>query len=212
MATPTDADAAARRRRVSVAGHTGRPTIARAGLDDVDERVRVAALRALGRLDRLDDADLVTALADGAPAVRVAALELAAARGGPPIAVALDDADPTVVESACWACGERPSSDTVVARLAELSRDHDDPLVREAAVAALGAIGDDAGLPAVLAAGHDKPAVRRRAVLALAAFEGPDVDAAWARARLDRDRQVRDAVDELLGPVDDETVSADPGP
>jgi hypothetical protein len=39
-------------------------------------------------------------------------------------------------------------------------------------------------------------------VLALAAFEGPEVDAAWERARTDRDRQVRDAVDELLGPAD----------
>jgi hypothetical protein len=54
----------------------------------------------------------------------------------------------------------------------------------------------------VLEATTDKPAVRRRAVLALAAFEGPEVDAAWERARTDRDRQVRDAVDELLGPAD----------
>jgi HEAT repeat protein len=72
--------------------------------------------------------------------------------------------------------------------------------VREAAVAAIGAIGDELGLPAVLKATTDKPAVRRRAVLALAAFDGPEVDAAWERARSDRDRQVRDAVDELLGP------------
>ena len=55
----------------------------------------------------------------------------------------------------------------------------------------------------MLAATHDKPAVRRRAVIALVSFEGPDVDAAWDRARTDRDRQVRDAVEELLGPADD---------
>ena len=95
---------------------------------------------------------------------------------------------------------QRPSTPTL--RLAQLATEHDDPLVRESAVAAIGALGDELGLPAVLEATTDKPAVRRRAVLALAAFEGPEVDAAWERARTDRDRQVRDAVDELLGPAE----------
>ena len=45
-------------------------------------------------------------------------------------------------------------------------------------MAALGAIGDPAGLAAILAATDDKPAVRRRAVIALAPFEGAEVDAA----------------------------------
>ena len=53
-----------------------------------------------------------------------------------------------------------------------------DALAREPAVAALGELGDPAGLPAMLKACRDKPAVRRRAVLALAAFEGPEVEAA----------------------------------
>ena len=66
----------------------------------------------------------------------------------------------------------------MVGRLAALVHDHGEPLVREAAVAALGAIGDRAGLEAILAATRDKPAVRRRAVLALAPFEGAEVDAA----------------------------------
>ena len=48
-----------------------------------------------------------------------------------------------------------------------------DPLVRESSVAALGAIGDDRGLDAILAATGDKPAIRRRAVLALAPFLDP---------------------------------------
>ena len=68
---------------------------------------------------------------------------------------------------------------------------------REAAVAALGAIGDPAGLPAILAATSDKPAVRRRAVLALAPFDGPEVDAALERALSDRDWQVRQAAEDL---------------
>ena len=70
--------------------------------------------------------------------------------------------------------------------------------MREAAVAALGAIGDARGLPAILAATGDRPAVRRRAVLALAPFEGPEVTAALERARDDRDWQVRDAAELLL--------------
>jgi len=65
-------------------------------------------------------------------------------------------------------------------------------------VAALGALGDPTGLSAVLAATTDKPAVRRRAVLALAAFDGPEVEAALRRALGDRDRQVRQAAEDLL--------------
>ena len=70
------------------------------------------------------------------------------------------------------------------------------------------------GVNGAEAATSDKPAVRRRAVVALAAFEGPAVEAAWARARHDRDREVRDAVDELLGPAEEdaEVSDADPGP
>ena len=48
-------------------------------------------------------------------------------------------------------------------------------------MAALGAIGDERGRAAILAALGDKATVRRRAVLALAPFEGPDVDAALGR-------------------------------
>jgi HEAT repeat protein len=71
--------------------------------------------------------------------------------------------------------------------------------VREAAVAALGAIGDPAGLEAILTATRDKPAVRRRAVLALAPFDGPAVDAALQEALGDRDWQVRQAAEDLSG-------------
>ncbi|MDP9440891.1 MAG: HEAT repeat domain-containing protein, partial [Actinomycetota bacterium] len=76
---------------------------------------------------------------------------------------------------------------------------HPDALCREAAVAALGAIGDPAGVPAILAATTDKPAVRRRAVLALAPFDGPEVEAALQRALTDRDWQVRQAAEDLSG-------------
>ncbi len=71
---------------------------------------------------------------------------------------------------------------------------------REAAIAALGAIGDRAGLPAILAGCRDRPPVRRRAVLALAPFTGPEVDAALAEARDDRDWQVRQGAEDLDDP------------
>jgi len=67
-------------------------------------------------------------------------------------------------------------------------------------VAALGAIGDPAGLPAILAALEDRPAVRRRAVIALAPFEGREVQEALERALGDRDWQVRQAAEDQLRP------------
>lgn len=201
-------DATERRKDAAMAGYRNDIAGATAAVTDDDPGVRIAGLRSLDRLDQLDEATLQGALHDAAAAVRIAALELAATRSDPPIAHLLDDNDPMVVESAAWALGERVTAETaVIDQLVAVAGDHEDPLAREAAVAALGAIGDDRGLPAILAATTDKPAVRRRAVVALAAFEGPEVDAAWQRARGDRDRQVRDAVDELLGPEEpDEPV------
>jgi HEAT repeat protein len=87
-----------------------------------------------------------------------------------------------------------------VAALVRVAQEHGDALAREAAVAALGAIGHRDGLPAILAACGDKPPVRRRAVLALAPFEGELVDAALARALEDTDWQVRQAAEDLTAP------------
>ena len=112
----------------------------------------------------------------------------------------LDDPHDAVVEVAAWACGERrPTEEGAVERLVALVEGHADSLVREAAVAALGAIGDERALPAIVAATSDRATVRRRAVLALAPFEGPEVDAVLQRARSDRDAQVRQAAEDLTG-------------
>jgi HEAT repeat protein len=163
--------------------------------------VRATALTALLRAGGLTAADLATGVGDAAPAVRRRAAEMAVRMpAGDRVSLLplLDDEDATVVEVAAWASGElSPPEPGAVARLSQLARDHDDALVREAAVAALGAIGDDAALPAVLAAMDDKATVRRRAVIALLAFEGPDVEAAIARARDDRDWQVRQVAQDL---------------
>jgi HEAT repeat protein len=199
----TDADEPARRRAAALAGHRGELAVARAALDDASPGVRATAIGALERLGALDVDALDRFLQDPSPVVRRRACEAVAARPGgqpPSLRSALVDGDPTVAEVAAWASGERqPPEPGAVAILAGLATDHDDALVREAAVAALGAIGDEAGLPAILVATTDKATVRRRAVLALAPFEGPEVEAALARALEDRDWQVRQAAEDLSG-------------
>jgi HEAT repeat protein len=171
--------------------------------DDPDARARAAALGALARTapGRADDA-WVSATRDHDAGVRRRAAELGPALR-PAGAVSalttlLDDADVTVVVAAAWAVGELGELDGDTVRALEaVGARHGDALAREAAVAALGALG--AGLDTVLAACGDVPTVRRRAVLALAPFEDPAVDAALARALEDRDWQVRQAAEDLLG-------------
>lgn len=197
-------DSHQRRRAAAVAGHTGDTETVRSLLDDPDAKVRATALGALDRLGELDGARLEQGLRDADATVRRRALALAATRAGdqPPSTVTLlDDPDPVVAETAAWAAGERqPPEDGAASALARIATEHPEHLVREAAVAALGAIGDPVGLPAVLAALGERATLRRRAVLALAAFEGPEVDAALHRALDDRDRQVRQAAEDLVSP------------
>ena len=195
-----------RRRRITAAGHRGDSELARRGLADPDPRVRAAALGALAHLGALHSDDVVNALGDaGSAEVRRRAVDAASSvrgagsRSALPAAVvrALDDPDPLVVVGAAWYLAERRHRAAVV-RLAGVATSHPDPRCREAAVAALGAIGDAAGLPAVLAALDDKATVRRRATVALAGFDDPRVEPALHRVAGDRDWQVRQAVGELL--------------
>ena len=210
------ADVADRRRRAVAAGYRGELGEAAGLLADPDPTVRAAAVGALARLGGLEGRRLEEALADPGPGVRRRACEEVGRGlvrkgedGGEPaaasgetvklLAAALDDDDPAVVEAASWALGEAGApAGWVVPRLAVLAATAT-PLCREAAVAALGAIGDPAGLPAVLAALDDRPAVRRRATVALAAFDGEEAEAGLRRAAGDRDWQVRQAAEDLLG-------------
>jgi HEAT repeat protein len=185
----------------------------RSALADPSPRVRAAAIAAMVRSGpmRVVPAAWRAALRDPDPAVRRRGAELAPAfvarrRGRrddtatTALVACLDDRDVTVVEAAAWALGELGPAvgRDAVETLAGVVRSHPDPLAREAAVAALGAIGDEIALDAILTACHDKPAVRRRAVLALAPFSGPAVDAAIAAALEDRDWQVRQAAEDLI--------------
>jgi HEAT repeat protein len=207
MPPPTDAAgqsaATGRRRAVALAGHSGDEGTAQRGLHDPAPVVRAAALGALARLGKLESGDVSRAMGDEDPLVRARAAEVAIGFGRAVLGLlttALTDGDARVVEAACFALGELGGDASGgVGDLAEVAGGHSDPLCREAAVAALGAIGAPEGLAAILAATTDKPAVRRRAVLALAPFSGSDVDAALERALTDRDWQVRQAAEDLTG-------------
>ena len=174
---------------------------------DPDARVRSAALGAfvLKGPRRPAAAAWEVAARDPDPAVRRRTAELAprlrANTSTRTLLILLDDTEPLVAEAAAFALGEHPrAGPRAVAALGLAATTHDDPLVREAAVAALGSIGDPASLEIVLAACDDKPAVRRRAVLALAAFDGDAVEARLRAALDDRDWQVRQAAEDLLAP------------
>ncbi|MEO6988916.1 MAG: HEAT repeat domain-containing protein [Aquihabitans sp.] len=187
-----------------MAGHRRDVPAIRALTGDEDGGVRATVLGALLRAEALTADDLIAGIADPEPVVRIRAAELVAELEGGGVATDVpllglfDDPEPTVVETAAWASGERqPAEAGVVARLADLATSAEDALIRESAVAALGSRGDPAGLPAILAGTRDKATVRRRAVLALAPFDGPEVDEAYERALVDRDWQVRQAAEDL---------------
>lgn len=172
-------------------------------LTDPSPLVRATALRAAERSGALTQDMLRACGRDASAVVRIAALEVAARHDAPDldtlVVALLEDDDPTVVDAAAWCAGERGrATDGVLARLIAIATDHSDALVRETAVAALGAIGDERGLPAILEATRDRATVRRRAVLALAPFEGDEVVTALEAATTDRDWQVRQAAEDLL--------------
>ncbi len=197
-------------REAVIAGHRGDVESAARLTDHTEPAVRAAALGALDRMGVLETGALVDALTDPHPVMRRRACVLAGRALGtegphPELVDALvsmlsSDPDATVVESGAWALGEGGSNSGqgAVAALASVVRRHADALCREAAVAALGAIGDPAALDVVLVALGDKPAVRRRAVIALAAFDDPRVEVALRRCLDDRDWQVRQAAEDLL--------------
>ncbi len=201
---------AAARCRVIVAGHGGDVAVARHGLIDPDPGVRAAAVSALARIGDLSATQCAQLLGDPVVAVRRAGIEAALKVRGTgsrsalfdAVIHSLDDPDPLVVVAAVWFLAERRVPRAVDALVA-VARTHDDVRCREAAVAALGAIGDPAGLPTVLAALGDKATIRRRATVALAGFDDPRVEPALRQAATDRDWQVRQAADELVENDDD---------
>jgi HEAT repeat protein len=179
----------------------------RANLHAPLARHRVLALRGAVRQSLVISGDWLDALGDPDVSVRrealaqVAYVEIGDDRILESITTLLVDPDPLVVDAAAFALGEHLHT-KAVGQLSDVAMHHDDARCRESAVAALGALGDDRGRVAILAALDDKAPVRRRAIVALSNFEGPDIEAALERASEDRDWQVRAAVDQLSSDED----------
>lgn len=189
--------AVAARRALLEAEAAGDIDAVRAGLHHDDDRVRASAVAIGHRIGAWTPADLTRAVADPSLRVRRAVAEVAATESVVDLAPLLDDDEAVVVEVACWAAGERVDGTRYLDTLVAICASHGDALCREAAVAALGALGDERALPAILVATQDRATVRRRAVLALAPFDTPEVDAALTAALDDRDWQVRQAAEDL---------------
>ena len=157
-------DAYARRLAAVVAGHQGEAAVAEGLLDDDDASVRAAALGALARCGALQADQVRRALGDEAAEVRCRAAELV------PhdvelveLVELLSDPDASVVEVAAAALGKRDWDAGPVGELCRVARSHDDPLCRESAVAALGAIaalqaGPGSGRAAAAATPHEAAA------------------------------------------------------
>ena len=186
---------------VIAAGFSGDSSVALEALHHHDGTVRASALRALARIGTLTAEILAPYIQDSHIETRRTAVELAVPFPSVNVHHCIDDSDVFVAEMAAWCVGERtPASDIEIETLVDRTTSHSEAVVREACAAALGSLGDERGLPAILAACSDKPAVRRRAILALAPFEGEEVDAALQRALEDKDWQVRQNAEDLLNP------------
>ena len=201
--------ASARRRGMVTAGHNGDASTARAGLQRPLGRGSGFGLGCTRTTSFATQRRTRRSVADPSPLLRRRAALIAAGRNdvGEALAVLLDDSNDVVVEVAAFAWGERSEvPEAVLDQLIELVTGHQDSLCREAAVAALGSIGDQRALPAVLSACKDKATVRRRAVLSLAAFDGEEATAALRSLLDDRDLQVRQSAEELLSIEEGEDI------
>jgi HEAT repeat protein len=155
-------------------------------------RLGAAALGPLTRAARSDDDEHVRAEA-------VEALGMVGVDAYDVVVGAVADPSPRVVEAAVTALGEIADLRSVELLVQAVLEDRD-PLIREAAIAALGAIGDERALPTLLdIVRSGRPQLRRRAVVALTAFHGPEVEAAFKAARLDRNPMVREAAEMVIG-------------
>jgi HEAT repeat protein len=152
-------------------------------------------------MGQLTSDDLSAYISDADADVRRTVVELSAQFLDVEIYHLVNDTDLFVAEMTAWALGERTTiTDVEIEMLIQQTTEHAEPVVREACAAALGSLGDERGLQAILSACTDKPAVRRRAILALAAFEGDEVDAALTAALEDKDWQVRQNAEDLINP------------
>lgn len=171
-------------------------------LSDPDPVVRRLAVSACAPrvTERFDEIAALTG--DPDPLVRAEAVEVLSAAGKralPVLDAVRGDPDERVVEALATAYGEIEDRSPVGWLIAS-AEGSESRQVQEAAVAALGAIGDERALPHLLdIVKSGPPQVRRRAVVALTAFDGEDVEAALYAARDDRNPMVREAAEMVVG-------------
>ena len=170
-----------------------------AALVATDPHVRAIALSGLHKCGALTPRHIALAITDPERIVRHHLAQIGAHDERIDLLLLLADSDYAIAETAAWALGERSDvSDSAMQALITSATSHPHALVRESCVAALGSLGDERGLPAILHACSDKAAVRRRAIVSLAPFDGPHVSAALENALADRDWQVRQAAEDLV--------------
>ena len=189
------AGAAHRRRAVALAGHTGDEAVALAvPLADPDPAVRATALGALERLGILADAEVMAALGDPEAGVRRRAAEVAARHPLVSLVGALDD-HPTraVVEVAAWAGGEQAELGALGRASSGLGCARGSPITptRSCARRPSRRSGPSAIRPGSRRSSPPVPTSPPSAAAPSSpsphSGHGPDVDAALARARNDRD-------------------------
>jgi len=153
---------------------SGIPVVAKAATQDSSTMVRVAAVRALDRLNNQGPGgELASAISDPAVDVRMAALEAAVHvhvfTRIDAVVGRLSDNDADVRRRAAEALGNMRATDAVIGLIAITAPDREpDARVRTAAVAALGRIADPSAKEALQAAEGDPNAlVRSMATIAL---------------------------------------------
>ena len=145
---------------------------------------------------------LVALLNDDEASVRAAAAEklgVCGERSLEYLARAQADDAPEVREAVATAYGDL-SNASVIPWLVEVGNDDQDRTVKEAAVAALGAIGSDEAIDPLLEfIAKGPPQVRRRAIAAITVFDDPRIEPAIERAAFDRNPGVREAAEMVVG-------------
>ena len=168
-----------------------------------DPEVRRIAVGAIGNHPHLLPRAIEMLRSDPEPSVRRECAEIAGRLGTAPIAAledALRDPSPEVREAATTALGEIAGPDSVAKLIAVACDEQEDRLVREAAVASLGAIGDERARPVLLALIESAPPqIRRRCVPALSVFDGEEIEQALRGAAQDRNPMVREAAEMVVG-------------
>ncbi len=179
--------------------HTGDCTKARNYVNHKNPRVRAFAIDALAQCGEITAEDIKREIDSGE-------LEssLASIRAGKTVGYTFDeyvsrgDLHPLIREAIIFEIGEA-KQDRHIETLHLLATADDDPLIREAAVVAIGNIGDPSSLPVILAATKDKTNIRRRAAVALSQYEEDEaLDRLRKLAVDDRDWQTRQIAQTII--------------